>query len=262
LAKEHQTLISLIRRKFVSKLEYENVGKQFLTTRGETVVAVKDFSLTVEAGEFICLLGKSGCGKTTVLRMTAGLDSSTSGVITLNGKRISDPNPKVGVVFQEDRLFPWRTIQKNVEFGLELAGLNRQGRREKALHYLDLVGLSGFAHAHPYELSGGMKQRAAIARALVNEPEILLMDEPFGALDAQTRLQMQEELMRICAKEQRTVVFVTHAVDEAVFLADRVVVLTPSPGRIEEIIKVDVPRPRDRTAPGVIRYTQRIMAHF
>jgi sulfonate transport system ATP-binding protein len=251
LAKEHQTLISLIRRKFVSKLEYENVGKQFLTTRGETVVAVKDFSLTVEAGEFICLLGKSGCGKTTVLRMTAGLDSSTSGVITLNGKRISDPNPKVGVVFQEDRLFPWRTIQKNVEFGLELAGLNRQGRREKALHYLDLVGLSGFAHAHPYELSGGMKQRAAIARALVNEPEILLMDEPFGALDAQTRLQMQEELMRICAKEQRTVVFVTHAVDEAVFLADRVVVLTPSPGRIEEIIKVDVPRPRDRTAPGV-----------
>lgn len=246
----------------MSKLEYANVGKQFLTTRGETIVAVKDFSLRVDSGEFICLLGKSGCGKTTVLRMTAGLDSSTSGVITLNGKRISGPSPKVGVVFQEDRLFPWRTIQKNVEFGLELAGLNRQGRREKALHYLDLVGLSGFASAHPYELSGGMKQRAAIARALVNEPEILLMDEPFGALDAQTRLQMQEELMRICAKEQRTVVFVTHGVDEAVFLADRVVVLTPSPGRIEEIIKVDVPRPRDRTAPEVIRYTRRIMAHF
>jgi NitT/TauT family transport system ATP-binding protein len=262
LAEEHQTLIGLIRRNFVAKLEYENVGKQFLTTRGETIVAIKDFSLRVEAGEFICLLGKSGCGKTTVLRMTAGLDPSTSGSITLNGKRISDPNPKVGVVFQEDRLFPWRTIQKNVEFGLELAGLKRQGRREKALHYLDLVGLSGFANAHPHELSGGMKQRAAIARALVNEPEILLMDEPFGALDAQTRMQMQEELMRICAKEQRTVVFVTHGVDEAVFLADRVVVLTPSPGRIEEIVKVDVPRPRDRTAPEVIRYTQRIMTHF
>ncbi|WP_426440299.1 ABC transporter ATP-binding protein [Bradyrhizobium genosp. P] len=246
----------------MSKLEYENVSKQFLTTRGETVVALEDFSLSVEAGEFVCLLGKSGCGKTTVLRMTAGLDSSTSGSITLNGRAINDPDPKVGIVFQEDRLFPWRTIRKNVEFGPELAGLNRQGRTEKSLHYLDMVGLSGFANAHPHELSGGMKQRAAIARALVNEPEILLMDEPFGALDAQTRLQMQEELMKICAKEQRTVVFVTHGVDEAVFLADKVVVLTPSPGRIEEIVEIDVPRPRDRTAPEVIQYTRRIMAHF
>jgi NitT/TauT family transport system ATP-binding protein len=246
----------------VSKLEYENVSKQFLTTRGETVVALKDFSLRVEAGEFICLLGKSGCGKTTVLRMTAGLDSSTSGSIALNGKEIGNPNPKVGIVFQEDRLFPWRTIQKNVEFGLELAGLSRRTRTERALHYLDLVSLSEFADAHPHELSGGMKQRAAIARALVNEPEILLMDEPFGALDAQTRMQMQEELMRICAKEQRTVVFVTHGVDEAVFLADRVVVLTPSPGRIEEIVEIDIPRPRDRTASEVIQYTRRIMAHF
>lgn len=246
----------------MSKLQYENVSKQFLTTRGETVAALKDFNLRVEAGEFVCLLGKSGCGKTTVLRMTAGLDSSTSGSITLNGKAINDPDPKVGIVFQEDRLFPWRTIQKNVEFGLELAGLKRRGRTEKALHYLDLVGLSGFANAHPHELSGGMKQRAAIARALVNEPEILLMDEPFGALDAQTRMQMQVELMRICAKQQRTVVFVTHGVDEAVFLADKVVVLTPSPGRIEEIVEIDVPRPRDRTAPEVIQYTRRIMARF
>jgi ABC-type nitrate/sulfonate/bicarbonate transport system ATPase subunit len=174
--------------------------------------------------------------------------------------RASDP--KVGVVFQEDRLFPWRTIQRNVEFGMELAGLNKPERAKNARHYLDLVGLSGFANAHPHELSGGMKQRAAIARALVNEPEILLMDEPFGALDAQTRLQMQEELMRICAKEQRTVIFVTHGVDEALFLGDKVVVLTPSPGRIEEVVEIDVPRPRDRTAPEVIQYTRRIMAHF
>lgn len=246
----------------MSKLEYENVSKQFLTTRGKSVVALKDFNLTVEAGEFVCLLGKSGCGKTTVLRMTAGLDSSTSGSITLNGKGITDPDPKVGIVFQEDRLFPWRTIQRNVEFGLELAGVNRQGRTEKALHYLDLVGLSGFANSHPHELSGGMKQRASIARALVNEPEILLMDEPFGALDAQTRQQMQEELMRICAKEQRTVMFVTHSVDEAVFLGDKVVVLTPSPGRIAEIVEIDAPRPRDRTAPEVIQYVRRIMAYF
>ncbi|ABS70260.1 ABC transporter related (plasmid) [Xanthobacter versatilis] len=246
----------------MSKLEYENVSKQFLTTRGKSVVALKDFNLTVEAGEFVCLLGKSGCGKTTVLRMTAGLDSSTSGLITLNGKGITDPDPKVGIVFQEDRLFPWRTIQRNVEFGLELAGVNRQGRTEKALHYLDLVGLSGFANSHPHELSGGMKQRASIARALVNEPEILLMDEPFGALDAQTRQQMQEELMRICANEQRTVMFVTHSVDEAVFLGDKVVVLTPSPGRIAEIVEIDAPRPRDRTAPEVIQYVRRIMAYF
>lgn len=246
----------------MSRLAYDNVGKQFLTTRGVSVVALQSFNLTVETGEFVCLLGKSGCGKTTVLRMTAGLDSSTSGAITLNGKAITDPNPKVGIVFQEDRLFPWRTIQRNVEFGLELAGMNRQLRTEKALHYLDLVGLSGFANAHPQELSGGMKQRASIARALVNEPEILLMDEPFGALDAQTRRQMQDELMRICAKERRTVVFVTHSVDEAVFLGDKVVVLTPSPGQIAEIVEIDAPRPRDRTAPEVIQYVRRIMAHF
>lgn len=244
------------------KLQYDNIEKRFFTARGDTIVAVRDFSLAVETGEFVCLLGKSGCGKTTILRMTAGLDSSTTGSVSLNGKIIRNPNSTVGVVFQDDRLFPWRTIRKNVEFGPELTGMDRKARRAKALHYLNVMGLSGFTRAYPHELSGGMKQRAAIARALVNEPEVLLMDEPFGALDAQTRMQMQRELMRICTMEERTVIFVTHSVDEAVLLADRVVVLTPSPGRIEGIVKVDLPRPRDPSAPEIAQYTRRVMAHF
>ena len=159
-------------------------------------------------------------------------------------------------------MFPWRTIRKNVEFGLELANVGKQQRKEKALYYLDLVGLSSFSEAHPHELSGGMKQRAAIARALANEPEVLLMDEPFGALDAHTRLKMQEELILIYEKEKRTIVFVTHSVDESVFLADKVVVLTSSPGHIEEVVDIDVPRPRDRTAPEVVQYVRKIMTHF
>ena len=233
----------------MSRLVYKNITKSFITVRGETITALKDINLTVEDGEFVCLVGKSGCGKTTLLRMTAGLDTPTSGSVTLNGKEVSDPDSKVGIVFQEDRLFPWRTIRKNVEFGLELANVGKQQRKEKALYYLDLVGLSSFAEAHPHELSGGMKQRAAIARALANEPEVLLMDEPFGALDAHTRLKMQEELILIYEKEKRTIVFVTHSVDESVFLADKVV-------------DIDVPRPRDRTAPEVVQYVRKIMTHF
>lgn len=246
----------------MSKLVYKNINKSFTTVRGEHVVALQDINLFIEDGSFVCLVGKSGCGKTTLLRMTAGLDRPTSGSVTLNGKSISDTEPNVGIVFQEDRLLPWRTIRKNVEFGLELANVGKNVRKEKALHYLDLVGLSSFSEAHPHELSGGMKQRAAIARALVNEPEVLLMDEPFGALDAQTRLQMQEELMRIYLKENRTIVFVTHSVDESVFLADKVVVLTPSPGRVQEVVQIDVTRPRDRTAPEVVKHIRKIMTYF
>ena len=246
----------------MSELVYKNINKSFTTVRGENVVALQDINLTIADGSFVCLVGKSGCGKTTLLRMTAGLDTPSAGSVTLNGQSISDTDPKVGIVFQEDRLLPWRTIQKNVEFGLELAHVPKAERRERALHYLDLVGLSDFSEAHPHELSGGMKQRAAIARALANEPEVLLMDEPFGALDAQTRLQMQAELMRIYLKESRTIVFVTHSVDEAVYLADRVVVLTPSPGRIKEVVAIEVPRPRDRTAPEVVQYIKQIMVHF
>ena len=246
----------------MSELVYKNINKSFTTVRGENVVALQDINLTIADGSFVCLVGKSGCGKTTLLRMTAGLDTPSGGSVTLNGRPIHGTDPKVGIVFQEDRLLPWRTIRKNVEFGLELAHVAKAERRDRALHYLDLVGLSKFSEAHPHELSGGMKQRAAIARALVNEPEVLLMDEPFGALDAQTRLQMQEELVRIYLKESRTIVFVTHSVDEAVFLADRVVVLTPSPGRIQEVVSIEVPRPRDRTAPEVVQYIKQIMVHF
>jgi NitT/TauT family transport system ATP-binding protein len=246
----------------LSELVYKNINKTFTTVRGGTVVAIDNFNLTVRDGSFVCLVGKSGCGKTSLLRMTTGLDVPSSGSITLNGEPIHGTHPKIGIVFQEDRLLPWRTIQKNVEFGLELAHTGAAERKEKALHYLDLVGLSKFSQAHPHELSGGMKQRAAIARALANEPEVLLMDEPFGALDAQTRLQMQEELTQIYLRKNRTIVFVTHSVDESVFLADTVVVLTPSPGKIQELVDIDLARPRDRTAPDVNRYMRKIMAHF
>lgn len=246
----------------MSRLVYTNVNKSFTTVRGDTTFALKNINLTIDDGSFVCFVGKSGCGKTTLLRMTAGLESPTSGNVTLNGKIITENNSKVGIVFQEDRLLPWRTIRKNVEFGLELSKVGKLERKERALHYLDLVGLSNFSEAYPHELSGGMKQRASIARSLVNEPEVLLMDEPFGALDAQTRLQMQEELIRIYEKENRTIVFVTHSVDEAVFLANKVVVLTPSPGQIEEVVNIDIPRPRERMSSEFINYMKGIMKFF
>lgn len=246
----------------MSRLVYTNVNKSFTTVREDTNFALKNINLTIDDGSFVCFVGKSGCGKTTLLRMTAGLESPTSGNVTLNGIIITENNSKVGIVFQEDRLLPWRTIRKNVEFGLELSNVGKLERKERALHYLDLVGLSSFSEAHPHELSGGMKQRASIARSLANEPEVLLMDEPFGALDAQTRLQMQEELIRIYEKENRTIVFVTHSVDEAVFLANKVVVLTPSPGQIEEIVNIDIPRPRDRMSPEFVNCMKKIMKFF
>jgi NitT/TauT family transport system ATP-binding protein len=246
----------------LSRLVYTNVNKSFTTVREDTNFALKNINLTIDDGSFVCFVGKSGCGKTTLLRMTAGLESPTSGNVTLNGIIITENNSKVGIVFQEDRLLPWRTIRKNVEFGLELSNVGKLERKERALHYLDLVGLSSFSEAHPHELSGGMKQRASIARSLANEPEVLLMDEPFGALDAQTRLQMQEELIRIYEKENRTIVFVTHSVDEAVFLANKVVVLTPSPGQIEEIVNIDIPRPRDRMSPEFVNCMKKIMKFF
>lgn len=228
----------------MSELVYTNINKTFTTVRGGTVVAINNFNLTVRDGSFVCLVGKSGCGKTSLLRMTTGLDVPSSGSITLNGEPIHGTHPKIGIVFQEDRLLPWRTIQKNVEFGLELTHAGAAERKEKALHYLDLVGLSKFSQAHPHELSGGMKQRAAIARALANDPEVLLMDEPFGALDAQTRSKMQNLLLEVLQREGKTVMMITHSVDEAVYLASRIVVVTARPARIKEIIEIPFGYPR------------------
>ncbi|NLK26579.1 MAG: ABC transporter ATP-binding protein [Euryarchaeota archaeon] len=239
-------------------LSISNLNKSFPKDE-EMLVAVDKFNLDVRNGEFICILGPSGCGKTTILRIVAGLEAPTSGSITVSGKTIKGPGSDRGMVFQEFGLFPWRSVQKNIEFGLEVKGIPSEERAGISQKYVDLVGLKGFEKSHPKELSGGMKQRVGIARALANDPAVLLMDEPFGALDAQTRNQMQAELLRIWSETRKTVLFVTHSVDEAVFLADRIVVMTARPGTIKEIYDIDLPRPRDRANPEFIALRRTIL---
>ena len=226
---------------------------------GTMMVAVDKFSLEVQNGEFVCILGPSGCGKTTILRLVAGLETPTSGSMEINGKEIRGPGSDRGMVFQEFGLFPWRTVRKNVEFGLEIRKLPESERTAISQKFIDLVGLTGFENSHPNALSGGMKQRVGIARALANDPAVLLMDEPFGALDAQTRNQMQMELLRIRKETRKTVLFVTHSVDEAVFLADRIVVMTSRPGSIKDMWEIDLPRPRDRASSDFIALRRDIL---
>lgn len=223
------------------------------------MVAVDKFNLEVQNGEFICILGPSGCGKTTILRLVAGLETPTSGSMKIRGKEIKGPGSDRGMVFQEFGLFPWRTVRKNVEFGLEVHKLPESERTAISQKFIDLVGLTGFENSHPNALSGGMKQRVGIARALANDPAVLLMDEPFGALDAQTRNQMQTELLQIWKQTKKTVLFVTHSVDEAVFLADRIVVMTARPGTVRDTWDVDLPRPRDRASSEFIALRKEIL---
>ncbi|MBM4237091.1 MAG: ABC transporter ATP-binding protein, partial [Euryarchaeota archaeon] len=202
----------------------------------------------VKDHEFVCVLGPSGCGKTTLLRIVAGLETKTSGSVRIDGSEVTGPGSDRGMVFQEFALFPWRTVRRNVEFGLEIRKVPKEERRVVSDKYIRLVGLDGFENSHPFELSGGMKQRVGIARALANEPKVLLMDEPFGALDAQTRNMMQKELLRIWEETKKTVLFITHSVDEAVYLADRIVVMTARPGTLKEIFDITWERPRDRAS--------------
>jgi len=229
-------------------LSIKNLNKTYHTEEGDEVVALSDINLDVADKEFVCFIGPSGCGKTTLLRITAGLEKPDTGTLTVNNEPITGPGPDRGMVFQEYSLFPWRTVLKNITFSLELKKIPKSEREKIARDFLEVVGLSKFADSYPHELSGGMKQRVAIARALVNDPKVLLMDEPFGAVDAQTRNRLQHELLNIWEKKKKTVVFITHSVDEAVFLADKVVVFTARPGRIKEVINVDLPRPRERTS--------------
>jgi NitT/TauT family transport system ATP-binding protein len=231
-------------------IRIEHVGKEYVSN-GRKMKAVEDISLDIRDSEFICIVGPSGCGKSTLLRMIAGLEPVTSGEIRMGGKKITSPSPEIGFVFQEYTLFPWRTVAKNVEFGLELKKMPPEEREKVAGKYIDMVGLEKFKDSYPHQLSGGMRQRTAIARTLAVNPEILLMDEPFGALDAQTRNILQEQLLDIWNKEKKKVLFVTHNVDEAVFLADRVIIMTARPGRIKEIVDINIPRPRIRTETEV-----------
>ena len=240
------------------KLELQHITKTFSTEEGE-MTALEGINLEVKPAEFLCIIGPSGCGKTTLLRMVAGLDHPTSGKIILDGKEVKCASPDRGMVFQEFSLFPWRTVLKNVEFGLEINGMKEKERREIAEKYIALVGLKGFENHYPYELSGGMKQRVAIARALATEPSILLMDEPFGSVDAQTRNILQEELLEIWARTKKTVLFVTHSVDEAVYLADRVAVMSARPGCLVKCLDVDIPRPRKRTSVEVNEFRGKLL---
>ncbi len=207
--------------------------------------AIKQLDLTVKQGEFLAIVGPSGCGKSTFLDMIAGLAKPSSGEIFIDGKLIKGPALDRGIVMQGYALFPWRTVRKNVEFGLEIKNVPKQDRGEISQKYIEMVGLKNFADRYPHELSGGMKQRVAIARALAYDPEVLLMDEPFAAVDAQTRETLQEELLRIWEQMKKTIVFVTHGIDEAVFLADRVAVMSSHPGTIKDIVTINLPRPRD-----------------
>lgn len=226
------------------KLVIDQVGKVFSTKGGE-MVALDRTSFKVKEGEFITILGPSGCGKSTILRIVAGLEEPSSGKVYLDGHEVKGPGSDRGMVFQSYTLYPWLTVEDNIAFGLKLKGTSRKQCKEVAQHYLELIGLSGFEKHYPIQLSGGMKQRVAIARALANDPEILLMDEPFGALDAQTRSIMQEILLKVWEESKKTILFITHDVEESIFLADSVYVMTARPGRLKENIPVNLPRPRD-----------------
>jgi NitT/TauT family transport system ATP-binding protein len=243
-------------------LEVRDLGKRFATPQGECT-ALDGISFKTHRREFVCVIGPSGCGKSTLIRILAGLERQTSGSVLLDGKPVEGPGADRGMVFQGYTLFPWLTVKKNIMFGLKMNGHSKVHAEREALQWLDLVGLTKFADAYPHQLSGGMKQRVAIARALANRPRILLMDEPFGALDAQTRARMQTHLLDIWRNVDVTVLFITHDLDEAIFLADRILVLKANPGEVEELIEVPVPRPRDysqATSPEFIATRARLDA--
>ncbi|MBE7444107.1 MAG: ABC transporter ATP-binding protein [Planctomycetia bacterium] len=236
----------------------QHVYKSFQSKNG-SVYVLEDINLEIKQGEFVCLVGPSGCGKTTLMNIVAGLEKADSGVVWANGRRVSCAGPDRVVIFQEAALFPWLNVIKNVEFGLKLKGVGSRERRDIALEYLKMVHLTRFQNAHVHELSGGMKQRVAIARALAMNPEMLLMDEPFSALDAQTRWILHFELQSIWMKTKKTILFVTHNIREAVCLADRILILSTSPGKIKKEFFVDLPRPRDDNDVSVAEYSTKIM---
>jgi NitT/TauT family transport system ATP-binding protein len=233
--------------KWVS-IEFSQVSKVYVTEHGrKRLLAVDEVSLAAIPREFVCLLGPSGCGKSTLLKMAAGLERADSGNVLIDGCQVNGPRRGCGMVFQDYALYPWLNVEKNVSFGLELSGEKKDVIRDKAARFIEMVGLQGFEKALPRQLSGGMKQRVALARVLAMSPEILLMDEPFGALDSFTRMDMQEELVNLWQRQPSTVLFVTHDIEEAVYLADRIVVMTPRPGQVKTIVPVPLGRPRQRT---------------
>nr|WP_263324465.1 ABC transporter ATP-binding protein [Neobacillus sp. Marseille-Q6967] len=241
-------------------LEVKNVEKVFKDDkRGSSVTALSNIHFNIEENEFVCLLGGSGCGKSTLLNMIAGFEKPTAGEILVNGKKIEGMGADRGMVFQQATLMPWLTVSKNISFHLKLKGANRQTQKEEAQKYIDMVGLTGFENHYPHELSGGMNQRVGIARALLQNPSLILMDEPFAALDPFTKADMQEELARIWQEHKRTIIFVTHSVEEALILGTKIIVLSNRPGRVNKIIDLDMSRPRDTTSPIFNQYKREIL---
>ena len=240
-------------------LSIQNVKKSF-TVDGQKVDVLKDINLEVQEGEFIAIVGHSGCGKSTLLKIIAGLEKNDTGLVTVDGKEVNGPGMDRGMIFQEHRLFPWMSIEKNVQLGLK--GLSKEEKTKLSDQYLELVKLSEFKKAYPSQLSGGMSQRAAIARSLVSQPEVLLLDEPFGALDALTKIELQEELLKIRERFHNTMLMVTRDIEEAVYLADRIVVMSARPGRIKDVIKVELGTYRDRGGSDFAHYKKKIFDYF
>ena len=244
----------------MAKLEAEKISMVF-HSRGRDVEALRQISVTVESGEFVSIVGPSGCGKTTLLRIVAGVVQPESGRVLLDGHPVTKPGRERAMVFQQDSLLPWRTVMDNVTLGLQIAGRSKEERIEIGQSFIDLVGLTGFENSFPHELSGGMRQRANLSRALAVDPDILLMDEPFASLDAQTRELMQSELLKIWERSNKTVLFITHQIDEAIYLSDRVVVMSGRPGTVREVVNIDIPRPRAldvKRSTGFVGYVDRI----
>lgn len=241
------------------KLQAQGVSKYFQSQDNQIVHAIKDVTLDVREGEFVALLGPSGCGKSTFLFMVAGFEKQTEGVLVLDNKDIKEPSPNRGIVFQEYVLFPWRTVRKNIEFGIEIQGMSKSERQNRSDELIHLVGLTGFEDAYPHTLSGGMKQRVSIARALAYDPDVMLMDEPFGALDAQTRRRLINDLVKIHQETKKTFLFVTHSVEEAIGLADRICLFSARPSTIKETFEVDIPRPRDVTSDKFVELERKLL---
>lgn len=244
-----------------AQIQVKDVSQRYMQ-KGVEFQALSHVDLEIAKGEFICLLGPSGCGKTTLLNTMAGFVPVAEGSITIDGKPVKKPSIQYVTIFQNYGLLPWRTVQQNVQLGLESKRLSKAEIRDTVSHYLELVGLESFKNHHPHQLSGGMQQRVAIARALAVDPEILFMDEPFGALDALTRIKLQDEVARIQSTQKKTVIFVTHDIEESVYLADRIVVMTPNPGKIKTIIPVELGRPRDRTSVDFFRLRDHVFREF
>jgi ABC-type nitrate/sulfonate/bicarbonate transport system ATPase subunit len=242
-------------------IEAVGLSKVFSDSEGECLEALNGFNLRVRSGEFVSLLGPSGCGKSTFLRIVAGLETATEGSVSLDGEVITGTNYKRGLVFQSPKLFPWMSVYENVAFGPRSLGIYRENK-SKVMEYINMVGLGEFSRAFPHQLSGGMAQRAALARALINAPEVLCLDEPLGALDAFTRMNMQDELLRVWNTHRVTMIMVTHDVDEAIYLSDRIVIMRPRPGKIDSIVAVDFPRPRDRNSEAFTKMRHELLQIF